>query len=1245
MAGNHRPPSPRAPSAPQFARLLRDASDVDDLRRMLIELMLSEAWERVKSRYRKPDPTWAEVAIRGLEPRLGRSFSPAERLGVAGWMQRTDVFSVLAATTTESLAADAERVVASLESEFGPPSDENRKLAAELVKLIIAHITEIADPGIAATLATHRSIMAGVQQLKLGQDFLYSNAIENADRILEAIESVKRPPGLDPLLERLPVVVSRHIHDATDAGQNGATLLEWLSDIDQIHKRLVTLVSRPPQWLTDAGHLWAAVGYMCDAVALESEAIQSFRLAADYLPSQRCGLLISAGLAASRIDDTEGAVALFDLASEVATTADELLLAVVRAGVANDVQAMVAAAESALAQGSSDDVLVRTWLGRARSTAGSLDAAIEVFEGAGDGIDRYAGFLICHAEARIRRAFDDTGKTRIADAKRALELALTARDLRRDWGGRSEDAALIACQAALCLEELDLVIRLGSFVEGDATEEEAACGEVRQLLTIARVMRDGGAPEPHGEFERAWVSGLTLGRDPAAQGEAIVELCKAVEIAANDAELDRAQRSLAMLGCLDIPRLGELRDRDPDHAEVVVAIAEMNSGKSAEAIRRLRPLAGRSRLAAHQLSEAYEVNGSPSEAARVLAEGGERFNDARMLAQAARHFLDLGRSAQFAQCADRALVLSPLGSETRREIRGLQVNAAMADKDLTAVETAARTALAEGESRDGMRWVLVEALALQGRVGDAWQQVRSNPVMLPDDENRADLYLKLLMRVEPDRLELLEEVLGLFPDSHDVTAVGLSMFFAFSSDEPRDLEYVSLLQARAEKFVERYPDSPILRSMAISVDDPERLREQMREMIKPDPERDRQAKLLYEMAVVGRLPYAFFASLFGRSCLDALLNGETLGFTSVSFDPSVLNTEMDTALSTLDQGVVVDPSSLAALSIDPPAWPAVLSAFSSIVIADAVAIEIQDRSRRKQASGAFRWDHERDIWIAIASSPAQIEAERAQLALIAGWASELQVVPAGKDEVISDLEGGREGNNWVASLATAKESGVPLLCDDVALGMLARSMGVPTFGSFALRVALVKGNRAAGADLDDALGALFDAHATDLPLSPAQLTYLARSRGWPLSASIYPLTRPFYWRDVQAARSGYIATMEGLGSGVEAISSALYGACIGVVRTIAFGTPLPLLSLLFVDAVLCAALDPAAVPRLLGAIRSVCSTYDLADPLDACVTVLMEMAAESKGEASAATFVSALLVELPVEDRVRSASVILDSKR
>ena len=65
--------------------------------------------------------------------------------------------------------------------------------------------------------------------------------------------------------------------------------------------------------------------------------------------------------------------------------------------------------------------------------------------------------------------------------------------------------------------------------------------------------------------------------------------------------------------------------------------------------------------------------------------------DPRLLAFAARQYLDLGQLERFAYCAELALPLAPSPSPVRRDIRWFQVEAAVKRQDPAAIDAATRT--------------------------------------------------------------------------------------------------------------------------------------------------------------------------------------------------------------------------------------------------------------------------------------------------------------------------------------------------------------------------------------------------------------------------------------------------------------------------------------------------------------------------------------------------------------------------
>ena len=115
---------------------------------ILLELIASEVWDKVKERYAKPDPTWADHAVRSLEPSLGRSLTQAEREGVARWLLRPDVFASLSASTTATLTDDISRVVNALELERHKQAARDAESRAQLQHMKHSHtrLVILGDP-------------------------------------------------------------------------------------------------------------------------------------------------------------------------------------------------------------------------------------------------------------------------------------------------------------------------------------------------------------------------------------------------------------------------------------------------------------------------------------------------------------------------------------------------------------------------------------------------------------------------------------------------------------------------------------------------------------------------------------------------------------------------------------------------------------------------------------------------------------------------------------------------------------------------------------------------------------------------------------------------------------------------------------------------------------------------------------------------------------------------------------------
>jgi tetratricopeptide (TPR) repeat protein len=1143
---------------------------------------------------------------------------------------------LLANSTDDNREERAAQIVSALEFELGAPSDANHAMATELVAETLMHVVEMVDPAVAATIASHRSVKNDLKALLDGQATIYDEILDLPSKLaaansVSAMDTVGLPPTVLPWLER-----------ASINGQQYRTFLAWMEPAEAASQRIVKLSGDPPEWLSSSGELLIALGCVAEARRIDAATITAFSMAADLLPAEAASVLARAAFAAARMGDRSSIDGLTAKARILATGLDALLLDCVEVALGESVEwdELVAACERALSEGAPEPQLLQALHGQALAARGNLDQAVAALASYVEQSPDHTGLRSTLVLALMARAEVDDSTSRADDAHSALGHALKIRDSRRSWGGDSGEAVELACQAALLLGDIDLALDLASEIEGEATPDEAARPSLRQLVALFRSERGQTMPDAGSEFELALFGGLQAAQASSSMDVAAEKFTAAVELAANEAELDRAQRALASLGVLDIPRIAEVRERDAVHAEVLLGIAEMSGGDLSAARARLRPLSGSVPMAALLLGDIEAEAGNLQSAGDILATAANRFNDPRLYHAAARRYLKAGLPQDAMRAAAAGRTLLPAGAGAIRKLREVEIEAAAALDDVTAVEQMARMAWNDGDHREQIRWLRVQALIRMHRVKDAWAEVTKVPALVPDNDVHASLFLGLLMRRDPQRLDLLIETLERFPDSHDVHAKGLSLFLAFDRDFEVDPSQVRKLQLFLTQYVERYPDSPVIRAQTVSHDSTEELVEQMRQMMAPDKERDDQLHDLAVKAQQGQMPIGLVASIVGRSLIEVILTGSAIGFVSIPGEQRLLDEEIEIARRHLDGDVVIDETSVVVASFLKDRWTTVLAAFRSVSIADAAFAEIDDAVFRKLPAGTLRWNHETDQPELVDISEDELAAMRERRQVIRDWVNELEVIdgrPMGDLARISELD---PDHAWLAGLGAAQRRQTALLCDDPALAALARSAGIDAFGLCALMVALIQEGRIEPSELSQMLGELFDAQAMDLPLSPTQICGIAQQRGWPLRPSLRPFSRSAFWRDVEEAVDAFEMLLSSLPEG-ESAAEALYSAIIGLSRAVVAGSPARAIATLFVMTVVSTAADPPAVATLISATRQAAEIEGLPDPFDECVLRLIQTFSNFSGPALVAQSVTTLIADLDKEDRERAVEILL----
>jgi hypothetical protein len=103
----------------------------------------------------------------------------------------------------------------------------------------------------------------------------------------------------------------------------------------------------------------------------------------------------------------------------------------------------------------------------------------------------------------------------------------------------------------------------------------------------------------------------------------------------------------------------------------------------------------------------------------------------------------------------------------------------------------------------------------------------------------------------------------------------------------------------------------------------------------------------------------------------------------------------------------------------------------------------------------------------------------------------------------------------------------------------------------------------------------------------------------------------------------------------------LYVAGLGVIRAVAAGSPVALITGLFVAATLRVQAEPADAVTLVSAVRAACNYYELDDPFEACVRAVLDVVGAAEDPATAAQFVTTLFSAMEPQDRALATAIVL----
>ena len=787
----------------------------------------------------------------------------------------------------------------------------------------------------------------------------------------------------------------------------------------------------------------------------------------------------------------------------------------------------------------------------------AADSALVAFAKARDLAPDAAAPLLGLARARFRMAVAADATTQVSsDLAEAEELALLARDRRRAWKADGGDAVAIAVRARAASDPRGALRLALPAPRGVATDPEARNPEVREAGAVAAIY--AGEPVLAAELaasisdpvERDLVRAAALAELPGAADEVVPALRRALAAA----PMTRPdQRVRALMGLVQhgapiapdqlgsvAPELAQLRDTDPEAADIVQASAALRAGQLQQALviaRQYPTSIPAVEIAARAAAEA----GNPEEAFSILDRAGRTQGDEALRTQAMFLAADAGLNDQAQEVANR-LVLSR-DAETRR--RALEVRLDLAGRSGIWEEIAdlGRRLLDDStfdlsdvrrvEHVVQYRWAVAGAEFNLRRPERARVVLDEPDMLVPRNSTEALLLLAVLRAtadpptkesaspnpvLAPEMLERALAIASAFPDDEDVVASALKIVLMCSGPDPLPDALLAQARSRGEAFFERFPDSSQLRQVTIG-EDLSGLAEYMRASYEPGAE---QVVDLARQVWLGIYPQGLLASVIGRSYAETLIKRIAGCLVASTSEPAVAETEEAASRSAREAGaVVIDTSALVLLDSIGGLARVLMAQFGRVFLPAGCRDDILEaRNGLALKSGAtLGWNPREQRPQLTEIAPETVENWAEAGARLAQRLAMVVIIPAGR---------AKPGWSWDDSLLLASTERHALWADDFALRQAARSEGVPAFGTLDLVTDLVHSGQLDEPTLSRVIDAFQHAYIVDLPRT-GNLIHFAASDGWrPGGYAALLLARPRFWSQPADGFAQYMRLMRAL---------------------------------------------------------------------------------------------------------------------
>jgi nucleoside phosphorylase/predicted nucleic acid-binding protein len=902
-----------------------------------------------------------------------------------------------------------------------------------------------------------------------------------------------------------------------------------------------------------------------------------------------------------------------------------------------------------------------------------IDAALRILALAREMVPAATTPLLLIARAHLQRVAGPTGqRSSIDDMAAALadveQMALLARDRRRDWNGPTAEALALAGLARAQSGDFEGVLRLLlPPPRGRATDREAADPAVREVAAAAATFAGepllavelaAGVTDP---VERHLLRAVALSRAEGMPDEAERSYRTALK-GVPDTRPDQLVRALLGMAQLGAPitaeaegniadALARLRRMDPEAADLVEASAALHAGRPRDALVLARQYP-QSVAAMELAAEAAAAAGQPDEAIRVLERVGRERGDNSLLVQAMLLAAEAGRRDDAERLSTMLLTAPDL--TTRRQALQTRLQAAGREGRWQDVADLSRRLLEDEDLepaevnravRDSYRWALAQAEFNLGRPERALIALQAPDPVVPRSRDEARLLLAVLHTTAADSSQGLApqdlvmralEVAAEWSGDEEIMAGCLGLAIMTAAKIPLPDQLLVRLRTLQEDYFIRFPDPKTLQRIDVG-EDLDGLVQHMKETVAP---RTEAMQDFVRRIWLGMYPLAVLADVTHRSYAELLIT-RALGCRVIAGDPSVGGQQRSAARDALAGGsVVMETSALHLLGHTGVAVTRLTAQFARIIL----PASLRDDVLRAKAGLAFRsvgtlwWDSAKQR-PALTELPPEVTDR---------WAVEAQdlVNRLSLVDIVADPVGRPEGI-FDSALLLAKDQQLPLWSDDFALRQVAGSAGVRTFGTLDLIGVLVESGALARKDEDRALDVLAEESAVDLPVLD-RLVEFARNGGWtPDGYAALLLARPRSWIPPEAGFARYRALIGALPQDTDEMSLAHWAEAAAT--GLAWASPPPARPRAIATLLAWTVLNKpteAMLPALLDAGQRVQkATAPDGDVLPHFVATLAETISQIEGPAKTAIVMTRLLRSLDDQRRTAAMRLFLSPPR